>query len=239
MPIMECRTVFIDLDDTLWNFRANTLVALRAVYEELDLKPLLGEYESFQSRYLKRNHELWDLYHRGEITKELLMVERFRTLFRQSGCPDPDDRLSVRLNERYLDLLSRQSVLVDGAREALEYLKSRGYRLYILSNGFEEAQFKKLRSSGIEHYFERVVLSDEIGVTKPDRRLFDYALSVTGSAAEDTVLIGDNYEVDVQGALAAGWHALFFDRDRLPELPAGAYRPDGTLTDWREISNWL
>ncbi|MBR4069640.1 MAG: HAD-IA family hydrolase, partial [Bacteroidaceae bacterium] len=111
------------------------------------------------------------------------------------------------------DTLARQTQLVPHAIELLDYLTEQGYNLYILSNGFIEVQHKKLQSAGISHYFERMVLSDEIGINKPDRRLFDYALEVTNSQAENTLLIGDNYDADILGAMHAGWGQIYFDRN--------------------------
>ena len=100
--------------------------------------------------------------------------------------------------------------LIDFSRETdIWFIFSHGR--YILSNGFQEVQLRKLRSSGIEHYIHHLVLSDDCGITKPLPGIFEYALKRTGAIAETTVMIGDNYDADVQGAKNAGWHTILFN----------------------------
>ena len=123
--------------------------------------------------------------------------------------------------------------LMPHARETLEYLSTR-YRLYILSNGFRELQYRKMCSAGIEGYFRRVVLSEDIGLLKPRKELFDFALSATQSEARDSLMIGDNWENDIAGARNAGWHQAYYapgeDASPLPFLPT--YR----IRDLRELT---
>lgn len=204
--------IFIDLDDTIWDFTANSHVALETMYRDLDIARIYPDYDAFSSTYYAKNSELWTLYHHGKINKDFLIVERYAHLLRGIGYPDPDNRLATSMNNYYLDCLAEQSLLVPHAIELLQYLYKKGYKLYILSNGFMEVQHRKLQSAGIGQYFSRMVLSDEIGITKPDRRLFDYALQVTGGSAEKTLMIGDNYDADIVGAMNAGWGQIYFDR---------------------------
>lgn len=214
---MFCKVVFVDLDDTIWDFRVNSLLALRAVYDELEVRCEIPDYEQFKCSYMATNKELWELYHHNRITKDFLLRERFARPFRLAGSRvADDDRFLSRLNDRYLDILSQQTTLVPGAVELLDYLTDRGYPLYILSNGFAEVQSRKLRSGGIDRYFRRIILSDEIGITKPDRRLFDYALQQIGATADEAVILGDNYDADILGAMNAGWKAIYFNRDNAP-----------------------
>ena len=207
------RNIFIDLDDTIWDFTANSHVSLEIMYRDLDIARIYPDYDAFSSAYYAKNSELWALYHHGKIEKDFLIIERYAHLLRTIGYNDIDNRLAQRMNEYYLDTLALQTQLVPYAIELLDYLTRRGYNLYILSNGFIEVQHKKLQSAGIEDYFERMVLSDEIGINKPDRRLFDYALEVTHSQAADTLMIGDNYDADILGAMQAGWGQIYFDRN--------------------------
>lgn len=204
--------LFIDLDDTVWDFNANSHVALAATYKALHLDSIGTDYETFGNLYYSINKSLWTQYHHAQISREYLMTERFAYPLRAVGYADPENRMAQRLNECYLELLSQQTQLVPHAAEVLEYLAGRGYRMYVLSNGFREVQARKLQAGGIGRYFGRVVLSDEIGITKPDRRLFDYALRVTGSTAATSLMIGDNYDADIMGAAHAGWGQIYFDR---------------------------
>lgn len=205
--------IFIDLDDTIWDFTANSHIALEVMYRDLDIAKIYPDYAAFSTAYYAKNSELWTLYHHGRIDKDFLIVERYAHLLREIGYNDPDNEQASRMNQYYLDTLALQTQLVPHAIELLDYLTEKGYNLYIISNGFIEVQHRKLHSAGIAHYFKRMVLSDEIGINKPDRRLFDYALQVTDSLADETLIIGDNYDADILGAMHAGWGQIYFDRN--------------------------
>lgn len=230
------RNIFIDLDDTIWDFTANSHVSLEIMYRDLDIARIYPDYDAFSSAYYAKNSELWALYHHGKIEKDFLIIERYAHLLRTIGYNDIDNRLAQRMNEYYLDTLALQTQLVPYAIELLDYLTQRGYNLYILSNGFIEVQHKKLQSAGIEDYFERMVLSDEIGINKPDRRLFDYALEVTHSQAADTLMIGDNYDADILGAMQAGWGQIYFDRNH---RGITAQEPQHTVHSLKEVMDIL
>ena len=230
------RNIFIDLDDTIWDFTANSHVSLEIMYRDLDIARIYPDYDAFSSAYYAKNSELWALYHHGKIEKDFLIIERYAHLLRTIGYNDIDNRLAQRMNEYYLDTLALQTQLVPYAIELLDYLTRRGYNLYILSNGFIEVQHKKLQSAGIEDYFERIVLSDEIGINKPDRRLFDYALEVTHSQAADTLMIGDNYDADILGAMQAGWGQIYFDRNH---RGITAQEPQHTVHSLKEVMDIL
>ena len=230
------RNIFIDLDDTIWDFTANSHVSLEIMYRDLDIARIYPDYDAFSSAYYAKNSELWALYHHGKIEKDFLIIERYAHLLRTIGYIDIDNRLAQRMNEYYLDTLALQTQLVPYAIELLDYLTRRGYNLYILSNGFIEVQHKKLQSAGIGDYFKRMVLSDEIGINKPDRRLFDYALEVTHSQAADTLMIGDNYDADILGAMQAGWGQIYFDRNH---RGITAQEPQHTVHSLKEVMDIL
>ena len=230
------RNIFIDLDDTIWDFTANSHVSLEIMYRDLDIARIYPDYDAFSSAYYAKNSELWALYHHGKIEKDFLIIERYAHLLRTIGYNDIDNHLAQRMNEYYLDTLAQQTQLVPYAIELLDYLTQRGYNLYILSNGFIEVQHKKLQSAGIGDYFKRMVLSDEIGINKPDRRLFDYALEVTHSQAADTLMIGDNYDADILGAMQAGWGQIYFDRNH---RGITAQEPQHTVHSLKEVMDIL
>ena len=218
----KIKTVFVDLDDTIWWFTENSKVALRHVYDKFGLAEFSPEYSNFRDIYAAKNLELWDLYHYGKIEKDFLVTERFRYTLEQIGVNNCDlKKLAEAIDDEYLFFLSSLGLLLPGAKDLLEYLVAK-YDVNILSNGFQEVQLRKLRSSGIEKYIHHLVLSDDCGITKPLPGIFDYALERTGAAAETTVMIGDNYDADVQGAKNAGWHTILFnikkfDRNNVPD----------------------
>lgn len=206
--------VWVDLDDTIWDFKTNSWEALAHVYEYANLEKVFGNVDTWRTIYQDNNHQLWLLYNAGKITKEYLMMERFRKILVDVGYDnDLAEKMSLQLSDVYLDKLASLKTLVPGARQILDYLKCRGYSIGVISNGFYEVQHRKMVSAGIIDYFDAVVLSDDIGVNKPDRRIFDYALQKSETEACRTLIIGDNPDTDIVGAVNAGWHAIYFNRD--------------------------
>ncbi|MDO9152507.1 MAG: HAD-IA family hydrolase [Paludibacter sp.] len=148
------------------------------------------------------------MYGKGEITKEFLMVERFRHPLVFVGVDN--DELAVQIGDQFLEILPTKTTLIPYAKELLDYLHP-NYPLTIISNGFIEVQYKKLRSANIEHYFSHVVLSEAAKALKPDKRIFEYALQLNGAKASETIMIGDSYEADIRGARNAGIDQVYFN----------------------------
>ena len=218
--MLNIKTVFIDIDDTLWWFTENSKVAFRHVYDQFNIREHV-DYGLFRNIYLVKNSELWHKYHHGLIEKEALMNERFRYALQLSGYHGDCVEMAKSLNTAYLDYLGTLPLLVPGARELLKYLQGRGYELNTLSNGFLGVQEQKLRSGGIAHFFTHNILSEQCGITKPLKGIFDYALERSGATPETTVMIGDNPEADIEGAHHAGWHTIYFNirnRDMVSKL---------------------
>jgi YjjG family noncanonical pyrimidine nucleotidase len=201
--------VFLDLDDTLWNFHANAKEVLREIYSQ----HLLGQYfESFDhyfSIYAKRNLELWEQYGKGLVTKEYLNVERFLHPLKHVGVPNA--KLAEEISEEFLTLLPNKTTLMPHAIEVLDYLHSK-YPLTIVSNGFIEVQYKKLRNANLENYFTHIVLSQAAKALKPDRRIFEYALELNGAHPSETIMIGDSYTADIIGAQNIGIDQVYYNK---------------------------
>lgn len=209
--LKNVRNVFIDLDDTLWDFTSNASLSLKHVYESNGINDYCPEYDLFRQIYLDKNNELWELYHYGKITKSYLITERFRYTLEQINYKGGDaDETAAKINDEYLDFLARQTTLVPGAKELLEYLTER-FKVSIVSNGFKGVQLKKLQSGGIDGYIDKLILSDDAGITKPNRGIFDFALNLCDAKAETSLMIGDNYDADINGAHNAGWMTIHFN----------------------------
>ncbi|MBR5435301.1 MAG: HAD-IA family hydrolase [Muribaculaceae bacterium] len=210
------RWVWFDIDDTLWDFSHNSATALCSIYDDFGLSSRFASAEEWISQYESINLPLWDLYNRGKITKEFLQAERFYRTFVNAGFSGAElDRLDG-MNEIYLDRLASQSVAVEGSHATLAELKRRGLHTGVVSNGFSGVQERKLKNAGLK--VDVVVLSDEIDINKPDRRLFDYALQKSGATAEESLMVGDNPLTDIAGAIKAGWRSILYK----PTAPAAA-----------------
>ena len=181
MTVPPFRHVFIDLDDTLWDFKSNSYRALKVVYDAYSLAGYYPRFDDFYRAYSEKNAELWNLYHHGRITRDELIAERFRYPLQRVGVYDPG--ITPQLNQTYLSALSEQIGLYFYARELLAYLSAHHYTLTLLSNGFREVQYKKLDNTGLRPFFDHIVLSDEVGFMKPHPGIFTCALGHFSAAA--------------------------------------------------------
>lgn len=226
--------VWVDLDDTLWDFNGNSLLSLEKLYYIHNLSRYFPTMEIWREKYLEVNHALWAKYNTGDITKDFLQSERFRKPLADAGMAEQDAiRSSGILHKDYLKLLGQCSTLVPGAKNLLNAIHAKGLKVGILSNGFKEVQFDKLRSGGIIDDIDCIILSDDIDVNKPDIRIYEYAQQKAACTAEESIMIGDNPDTDIKGALNAGWRAIFFNRfniktELLREIPV--------VTDLQEIT---
>ena len=205
---MNYKTIFIDLDDTLWDFHANARSSMQEIYVVRNLGRYFDSFEQYFTFYAKRNLELWEMYGKGTISKDALTLERFQHPLIQVGVNNA--ALAKEIGEQYLDLLPTRTMLVPYANELLDYLYPK-YPLTIVSNGFVEVQYKKLKSCLIEQYFAHIALSEEAKALKPDKHIFEYALQLNNASASETIMIGDSYESDIVGAQNAGMDQIYFN----------------------------
>ncbi|MBO4593356.1 MAG: HAD-IA family hydrolase, partial [Bacteroidaceae bacterium] len=138
--------------------------------------------------------------------------ERFRRPLSAGEGIDVTEELCLEMSDRFLDFCASKPGVVDGAHELMEYLRRRGYRMHMTSNGFHEVQYKKLKACGLRPYFDTIILSEDAGANKPSSAFFDYALRQSGAERQTTLMIGDNLQTDILGALNAGIDALLFNR---------------------------
>ncbi len=222
--------VWLDLDDTLIDFHTNSRKALANTYHLAGLERWFESPEQWTERYEHFNYPLWDRLAKGEITTPYLRMERFRLPLVEAGMEDSAAReLSLKLDPLYLDCLANEKATVKGAFELLEKLRATGVHTGILSNGFADVQHRKIRRAGIDSYIDETVLSDDIGIQKPDIRLYRHAMERSGDMCETHhLMIGDNPSTDISGALNAGWSAILLQ----PQHPGSARKkvPEGAAS---------
>ena len=206
---LKYKHIFFDLDRTLWDFDAAAEVAFERIYEKYNLKSLgIPSAHEFHEVYHPLNEQLWVLYRADQITKNELNRTRFEQPLAHYGIHDTD--LADHLSEDYVYWSPRIVRLVPGTMELLDYLKP-NYHLHLITNGFQEVQYTKLSESGLEPYFETLTVSEEIGVKKPNPEIFLYALHKAHAKPEESLMIGDEMAVDIDGARAAGIDQIFFN----------------------------
>lgn len=231
---MKYKSIFIDLDDTLWAFTENARDTFEDMYHQYRFERYFQSFDHFMELYVPKNLELWDLYGRHEISKDELNARRFSYPLLQVGVDDP--ALVKAYSDGFFAAIPYKRKLMPHAMEALEYLSGK-YRLYILSNGFRELQEQKMRSAGILHYFRKIVLSEDIGAHKPFPAIFNFAMSATQSEFRTSLMIGDNWKNDIVGAREVGMGQGYYCPDAEPSVLE--FQPTFLLRDWEEIEKVL
>ena len=202
---MLIKSIFFDLDHTLWDFEKNSELSFKKIFKKYTITI---NFEKFIEAYIPINFKYWKLYRNGEISKEFLRYNRLKEVFNLFDY-EIDDKIINNISHDYIEFLPENNKLMDGAIEILEYLKPK-YRLFIITNGFREVQDKKLKNSKIKHYFETIYDSESVGVKKPDPKIFKYALTDSRSKPKESLMVGDNYEADVLGAKKLRINTLHF-----------------------------
>lgn len=210
--------LFIDFDDTLYDTHGNAEISLRELFRAMDFGRWFANEQLFYDEFWRANIDLWSRYARGEVSRDVLIIERFRRPLSCGVGADTSEVYCRMVSDRYLELCSDKPGLVEGARELVDYLRGRGYRLHLCSNGFHEVQYRKLRACGLDGCFETINLSEDAGANKPSAEFFDYALRTAQARRESTLMIGDNFQTDILGAKNAGIATAYFNR--YPEYPA-------------------
>lgn len=210
------KNVFFDLDDTLWAFSENSRDTFEEVYMKYNFDAYFDSFEHYYDLYQKRNLELWEEYAEGKVNKEELNEQRFYYPLQTVGVEDKE--LSKRFSDDFFAIVPTKEKLMPYAKEILDYLQP-NYNLYIISNGFRELQSLKMKASGIDHYFKKIVLSEDIGVMKPYPEIFHFALSATQSELRESIMIGDNWKADITGAKGVGMDQVYYNVEEKEEFP--------------------
>lgn len=198
--------VFFDLDHTLWDFEKNSALTFKKIFE---INNIEVNVDVFLKHYIPINLKYWKLYREEKIQKDVLRFERLNEAFNAIGFKASKDLIHI-LSDDYIIYLSSFNYLFENTFEILEYL-SKKYNLHIITNGFDEVQFKKMNHSKIDHYFKTITNSEIAGVKKPNPKIFNYALNLANTNASSSVMIGDSYEADILGAINIGMDVVFFD----------------------------
>lgn len=215
--------IYFDLDHTLWDFDKNSILAFDKIFTKQ--YPTI-ETLKFIEAYVPINQACWKLYQYDKITSKELRYQRLKQSFDAVNYSISDDEID-QISLDYIEFLPDNNQLFDGAIEVLNYLKPK-YELHIITNGFAEVQGKKLKNSGIDHYFKTVTNSESAGVKKPHPNIFEFALSLSNVSKENALMIGDCIDADVRGAIDFGMKAILFDE-----------RNNHNTTDVQKITNLI
>ena len=229
----QYKHIYFDLDHTIWDFDKNAEEALQELYHIHQLHTIgLTSADLFIETYTRHNHLLWAQYHVGEITKEELREARFKKTFIELGLRP--ETIPVDFEDAYVKLCPTKTNLFPHAHETLQYLQDK-YTLHLISNGFKESQKLKMAGTNLEGYFQHIIISEDVGVNKPDKAIFEYAIKLAGANKSESLMIGDSLEADIYGALNFGMDAIYFN-------PFNAPKPDDVplqITHLKELITLL
>lgn len=229
--------LLFDLDRTLWDFEGNANITFQHMYRDFDLLHVCHtDYETFHSVYRQINDNLWEAYRNGTITKDILYVRRFSMTLEHFNAPaDIVASIAPKMGDYYVYENPKQKGLMPGCREMLDYLEAtHKYELCIITNGFSEAQLPKMKTAGIDHYFQHFFLSETLGHNKPDRRFFDAALQQINADPKDCIVIGDDFHVDIAGAHSAGIDQIYYNPLNHPK---GDFEPTYEIKHLLDLKN--
>ncbi len=209
--------LFFDLDNTLWDFDTNSRTVLQNLFNANNFEKRLGVgFAEFHEYYYKKNDELWHLYYFNKIKKEELRYKRFYDTFLNFGLNDL--RLSRSIAEDYVKISPYSKHLMPGCIELLDELSVK-YHLHIITNGFAEVQNIKIDNCGLRNYFKHIIISEEHGMTKPHVDIFRLGERLANTTSDKCIMIGDNWVSDIEGAIGAGWKAVYFGQTPKAEHP--------------------
>jgi len=204
--------IFFDLDHTLWDFEKNSSLTFKFLIKKYDLNVSL---EHFLKIYMPINFSLWDLYRDEKITKQYLRYNRLKMTFEKLSI-EVSDIIIDKISEDYIKHLPDNNFLLNNAVTILDYLYPK-YKLHIITNGFHKVQHSKIINSGLDKYFDCIIDSESVGVKKPHSKIFQNAYKESNaSSLKDCLMIGDNYEADILGALNNGFEAIHLNSNNQP-----------------------
>ena len=218
--------VFFDLDNTLWDHRKNAKLTLQKLFTKHQIiENHHINFDDFHEQYHIINEQLWADLRDEKIDKEYLRKHRFYDTFLKFNIDDFE--LSQKFEHSFLDEIVEYNEVVEGTFDVLDYLTEKKYKLHVITNGFEEVTHRKIDGSGITKYFETVTSADDVGVRKPNPKIFDQCLKVANATKEESILIGDDWIADVLGAKNYGLDVIFFD----------VFKEQPALTELKRVEN--
>ena len=208
MTAPKYRHLFFDLDHTIWDFDANARATLEQLHIDLRLPEKgIHDFDAFYRSYIGHNDKLWERYRKGYIKQEELRIKRmWLTLL---DFKIGDEVLAKDMSAKFLEILPTKKQLFEYTTEILDYLVEKKYVLHLLTNGFEKTQWSKITNSNIAKYFTNVITSEISSCINPSKEMFEYAITKAGATLEESIMIGDNLDADIQGAINAGMDSIF------------------------------
>lgn len=200
---MKYTVLLLDIDDTILNFQSNEKQALTRIFQDYHID---NNQENW-ALYHRINRQLWEDYEEGRIERDVIFKERFTRFFSNLGL-EADGVVADQTYRRYLD--EGHDVMPE-AKEILEILKGKGYRLFAATNGVASTQYRRLKDSQLYSMFDAIYISEEIGFQKPDERFFETIFQEHRLHKDDVLMIGDTLSSDIRGGNRYGIDTVWYD----------------------------
>lgn len=203
----DYKTILLDVDGTLFDFKASERNALSAAFEMHGY----GLNEEIRGIYERINKDLWEQYELGKIDRNTVIYSRFGMLFKAIRIDDD----GIVFEDDYQKLLGKQHVMYEDALELVQYLQKK-YDLYIVTNGVTATQMQRLKDSTLDQYMKDIFVSEATGFQKPMKEFFDYCFERIGAIDKSrTMIIGDSLTSDMKGGNNAGITTCWYNPDKL------------------------
>ena len=202
------KAIIFDADDTLIDHKVCEEQALINVF-----KGLKQEYkEEYQNIFRPLDRNLWDSVAKGTnvVSKEEIPEYRFKKFFDEIDLKITDYQ---KANILFQEGLANSTAVIQNAKEIVEYLRHKQYSLYIVTNGLVKLQKPRIINSEIAEYISDIIISEAVGVAKPNPEIFNILLNKINIKPEEAVMIGDSLEKDIKGAIDAGIYAIWYNPD--------------------------
>ena len=222
------KILLLDADNTLFDFDKTEHTVLTQLAQNIHYDDL----ENFIQTFLKINHQVWGQLEKGEITADKINDARFKELCHQLQIKQSYTKLA----NRYVDILSQTIFLIDDSLDILEYLYPR-YTLLLATNGLSVVQRGRLTKSGLSGYFSSLIISEEIGVSKPNSAFFETGLDKYSYEKDEVLMIGDSLKSDIAGGINFGIQSCWFNPKK--QENETAHQPTFEISHLMELKDLL
>lgn len=227
---MSYKVILFDADDTLFDFERSEKEAFRNTMLKFGID---CDDNNYFDIYKELNSVIWKELEKGMITQEQLKIERFKRLKSRIGLSFDEYEFAI----SYMENLGDCSYLLDGVCELIEEL-SRKYILSIITNGLTNVQERKIKNSTISKFFQDIVISEEVGISKPDPAIFNYAIQRLGSFSKSEILmVGDSLHSDIKGGINFNIDTCWFNPNKLKNNTD--IKPTYKVSNFKELKELL
>ena len=207
--MQNIKAIFFDLDYTILDSKKAEEIAVHEFIKKIPELNGINE-EEFEKSWHRNALALYERYNRREISFERQRLDRVKNTFAEFNILKNDEE-AKEIFKVYLKLYEKNWILFEDTKEVLDYLKGK-YKLGVITNGDSIQQRQKIKNTNMDEYFSQIIISGEVGFSKPEKEIFEIACKKIDEDPKNCLMVGDNLKVDVQGAIDAGLNGVWINR---------------------------